>query len=100
MQVVTRYWDLAVPASLGLKARVKAVFEISFGLVVALLVVAPGSPVKIIKEVVVINNADAVTACVWCGVAFPCRRYGTLHWHRNLEPPIAGKRIASEYSHY
>lgn len=55
--------------SLGLKARVKAAVDISFGLGLGLLVLVIGISFSEIKELLM-NNAIVVKACVWCGVAF------------------------------
>lgn len=55
--------------ALGVKARIKATVDISLGLVMALWVSALGTSFADIREVVM-NNAGALMACVWCGAAF------------------------------
>lgn len=49
--------------------RVKAVVDISFGLGMALLAIEIGNSFTFAKEILM-NNANAFMACVWCGVAF------------------------------
>lgn len=57
------------PLSLGEKARFKVTADISFGLGMTLLAIVIGNPFNIAKEFMM-NNANAVLACVWCGAAF------------------------------
>jgi hypothetical protein len=54
---------------LGVKARIKAMVEISFGLGLSLWTVAIVNLVNIFKELLMIDS-NAVMACVWCGAAF------------------------------
>ena len=53
---------------LGVKARIKAALDVSFGLGLASLAVAAVSFVNVPLEVLM-NNANAFVACVWCGVS-------------------------------
>lgn len=55
--------------SLGEKARFKVAVDISFGLGIALLAIVIGNPFTLAKEIIM-NNANSVMACVWCGAAF------------------------------
>lgn len=60
----------AIPrSSLGAKARISAAVDISFGLGISILAIASGYPFNFGYEVLM-NNANAVMVCVWCGVAF------------------------------
>ena len=57
------------PSSLGAKARISAVVDVSFGLGIGVLAMVFGNSFNFVHEVLM-NNANAVVACVWCGVAF------------------------------
>lgn len=52
---------------MGVKARIKTVFDVSFGLGFALLAVATGIRFDVTE--VIMNNTNAFAACVWCGVS-------------------------------
>jgi len=52
---------------LGVKARIKAVVDVSFGLGLALLAVATGIRFDVTE--VIMNNTNAFAACVWCGAS-------------------------------
>ena len=52
---------------MGVKARIKAVVDGSFGLGLALLAVATGIRFDVTE--VIMNNTNAFAACVWCGAS-------------------------------
>ena len=55
--------------TLGVKARISAVVDVSFGLGLGLLAIANLDVFSFAQEVYM-SNTNAVMACVWCGVAF------------------------------